>query len=121
VRLVVVAEPPERFEKWMAAQLESAREPTSDSQRRGKQVFESGTCAMCHNIQGTQARARFGPDLTHLAGRAMIAGNWLPNTRGHLAGWVSDPHKLKPGVKMPPNPLPPADLQALLNYLETLK
>ena len=41
--------------------------------------------------------------------------------RGHLAGWMADAQSVKPGVRMPPNPLPPDDLQALLDYLETLK
>jgi len=38
-----------------------------------------------------------------------------------LAGWIVDPQKIKPGTRMPPNQLKPADLQALLAYLETLK
>jgi len=121
MRLVVVVESPAEFERWRAAQLEPAPEPATPSQRRGKEVFESGTCAMCHTIQGTLARGRIGPGLTHLAGRPMIAGNWLPNDRGNLAGWIADAPKVKPGVRMPPNPLPPADLQSLLDYLETLK
>jgi len=62
--------------------------------------------------------ARF---LTHLASRQTIAAGTLPNTRGNLAGWILDPQAIKPGVKMPPNRLSSADLQALLVYLETLK
>jgi len=62
-----------------------------------------------------------GPDLTHLASRRTIAAGTLPNTRGNLAGWILDPQKIKPGTRMPPNQLEPADLQALLAYLETLK
>jgi cytochrome c oxidase subunit 2 len=44
----------------------------------------------------------------------------LPNTRGHLAGWVLDAQKIKPGVKMPPNQLAADELMALLDYLESL-
>jgi cytochrome c oxidase subunit II len=62
-----------------------------------------------------------GPDLTHLASRRTIAAGTLPNSRGNLAGWIIDPQKIKPGTRMPPNQLKPADLQALLAYLETLK
>ena len=62
-----------------------------------------------------------GPDLTHLATRGSIASGTLPNTRGHLAGWVSDAQRIKPGNHMPPNSLKGGDLQALLTYLETLK
>jgi cytochrome c oxidase subunit 2 len=62
-----------------------------------------------------------GPDLTHLASRQTIAAGTLPNTRGNLAGWIVDPQRIKPGVKMPPNALNPRDLQALLAYLESLR
>jgi cytochrome c oxidase subunit 2 len=56
-----------------------------------------------------------------LASRRTIAAGTLPNTRGNLAGWILDPQRIKPGTRMPPNQLDPADLQALLAYLETLK
>jgi cytochrome c oxidase subunit 2 len=84
-------------------------------------VFLAGTCAMCHAIGGTPAGSRVGPDLTHVASRRTIAAATLPNTRGHLAGWIVDPQQLKPGVRMPPNQLRASDLQALLAYLRTLQ
>ena len=76
---------------------------------------------MCHAIAGTPAGSRIGPDLTHLASRHTIAAGTLPNTRGNLAGWIVDPQRIKPGAKMPPNQLSPADLNALLAYLESLR
>jgi cytochrome c oxidase subunit 2 len=45
----------------------------------------------------------------------------LPNTPGNLAGWILNPQSLKPGCRMPPNPMPGQDLQDLLVYLETLR
>ena len=83
--------------------------------------FLAGSCARCHAIAGTPAQGSLGPDLTHLASRQTIAAGMFPNNRGHLAGWISDPQALKPGVNMPANTLPPDDLQALLAYLETLR
>ncbi len=62
-----------------------------------------------------------GPDLTHFGSRRYLAASTLPNTRGNLAGWIDDPQRIKPGAQMPPNNLSPADLQALLAYMETLK
>jgi cytochrome c oxidase subunit II len=50
-----------------------------------------------------------------------IAAGTLPNTRGHLGGWVADPQAIKPGVRMPANPLEPTDLQAVLTYLRSLR
>ena len=51
----------------------------------------------------------------------LIAAGTLPTTRGNLAGWVTDAQSIKPGVRMPSNPLAPDELQALLDYLESLK
>ena len=76
---------------------------------------------MCHSIQGTDANGLVGPNLTHIASRKMIASGSRPNTVGHLAGWIMDPQKIKPGVLMPQHTFSPQDLRALLEYLETLK
>jgi cytochrome c oxidase subunit 2 len=84
-------------------------------------VFLSSSCPMCHTVNGTPAGSRVGPDLTHLASRPRIAAGTLPNTRGHLAGWILDPQRIKPGVRMPANAFSPGDLQALLDYLVTLQ
>jgi cytochrome c oxidase subunit 2 len=119
--LFVVAEPREQFEGWAASQRQPAAEPTSDQQKRGRQVFLRGPCVMCHTVHGTQAQAITGPDLTHVASRHSIAAGRLPNTRGHRAGWIADPQTQKPGNQMPPIILPPQDFQALLSYLDILK
>jgi cytochrome c oxidase subunit II len=121
MRFTVVVEKPDAFQKWLTAQSQSAPSPTNDLQRRGQQVFLGGTCIMCHTIAGTPARGTLGPDLTHLASRQMIGAGTIPNTRGHLGGWILDAPRIKPGVRMPQNALSPADFQALLAYLETLK
>jgi cytochrome c oxidase subunit 2 len=119
--LLIVADPPERFGGWLARQRDSARTPTDSLALRGQEVFLAGSCGMCHTIQGTPAGSRIGPNLTHLAGRRTIAAGTLPNTRGNLAGWIVDPQGIKPGARMPSNQLSPADLHALLVYLESLE
>jgi cytochrome c oxidase subunit II len=118
---LVIADPPERYAEWMAAQRDSAHTPSDSSARRGQEVFLASSCVMCHAIKGTPAGSRVGPDLTHLASRRTIAAGTLPNTRGNLAGWIVDPQSIKPGTLMPSNNLSPDDLQALLSYLETLR
>ena len=45
----------------------------------------------------------------------------LPNNKGNLAAWIVDPQRIKPGTNMPSNALSPADLEALLAYLGSLK
>jgi cytochrome c oxidase subunit 2 len=117
----VVAEPDVQFERWLDAQRALAREPLNDAETRGRAVFLNRQCSSCHSIRGTPAFGRVGPDLTHLASRGTLAAGTLPNTRGHLAGWIVDPQTIKPGNQMPPNVLAADDLQDLLAYLEQLK
>ena len=119
--LFVVAEPKEKFAEWEEKQRHSAKQPQNAEQERGQQVFLRGPCVMCHTIQGTMAGATTGPDLTHIASRLSIGAGRLPNTPGHLGGWILDPQTPKPGNLMPPNLLPPADFQALLSYLDSLE
>jgi cytochrome c oxidase subunit II len=117
----VIAEPQDQFKAWLANQVSTPPPPADPIAREGQQVFLTHTCIMCHTIRGSGAGAKLGPDLTHLATRATIAAGTLPNTRGNLAGWILDSQSIKPGNKMPPNPLKSDDLNALLTYLETLK
>jgi len=119
--LLVVAQAPEQYYAWAAAQARPAREPANALERRGRELFSVGDCADCHAIRGTRASARKGPDLTHLASRETLAAATLPNTLGHLAGWILDPQGVKPGANMPASRLSPDDLHALLAYLGTLE
>lgn len=117
----VIAEPMAAFQSWLQQQRRGAPQPATDAQRQGHDLFMRGPCVMCHTIRGTSAGSRIGPDLTHVASRRMLAAATLPMTREHLARWIVDPQAVKPGNRMPPNPLPDEDLQALLTYLETLR
>jgi cytochrome c oxidase subunit 2 len=117
----VVAEAPDAFDAWLARQRLPAATPRTPEQARGRQVFLAAKCPACHRLGGEPALALVGPDLTHLASRRTIAAGTLPNTRGHRAGWIVDPQGVKPGTRMPGNPLPPDDLQALLAYLDGLE
>jgi cytochrome c oxidase subunit II len=118
---LIIAEPPDQFAAWLEQQRQMAAQPADERQERGQEVFLSSPCLMCHSIRGTPAGGRLAPDLTHLASRRRIGSGTMPNTPGHLAGWILDPRHIKPGNKMPPTILAPDDLQALLAYLESLK
>ena len=121
-KMALVVTASEEYDKWAESQRASAPDPNSDEEKRGRELFVNGTCAMCHAIQGTAANGRRAPDLTHFASRQTLAAGAVPNTRGYLAGWIIDPHSIKPGVNMPAHStLSPSDLQALLAYLGTLK
>jgi len=121
MRLVVVAQPVDEFQSWLDASRKPAPEPATSMQTQGRNVFLHASCPMCHNITGTNASGKAAPDLTHVASRKILAAGAVPNMPGHLAGWITDPQKIKPGTRMPQNNLSPTDLRALLEYLETLK
>jgi cytochrome c oxidase subunit 2 len=117
--LRVVVESPTDFDSWVATQKQP---PTVDpTVARGRQVFESTACINCHTVQGTAADGRFGPDLTHLMARETIGSGVAMNTRDHLRIWVDDPSVMKPGVLMPAMGLDNRDLDALVDYLATLR
>jgi cytochrome c oxidase subunit II len=119
--LLVVAEAPDAFERWQAAQRAAASQPQESDRAKGAQVFVGKPCALCHTIRGTSAGGNFGPDLTHLGSRAYIGADVLPLTPGTLAAWIADPHAVKPGVNMPPVQLGGDELNAVTAYLIGLK
>ncbi len=119
--LHVVAEPPEAFERWRAAQLAEAPAPEGAEEEAGRRVLESKACAACHTVRGTEAAGNLGPDLTHVASRRFIAAGMLPTTRGSLAAWVADPQSIKPGNNMPMVSLTADELQAVSAYLTRLR
>ena len=122
MRLEVVAHEPEDFEDWASTAAEPKATPPADAPEfEGWQAFMSAACVYCHAIKGTPAASEFGPDLTNLAGRNTLAAGLLPNERGALAGWILDPQRAKPGNHMPATWLEPEQLDALLDYLETLE
>ena len=118
---VVVAVPPARFEAWLDEQRRPAAAPANARQRAGQDVFLQSPCVLCHAVRGTPAAATVGPDLTHLASRRTIGAGILPNTRGHLAGWILDAQHVKPGSFMPSIDLEGDRLHVLLDYLESLR
>ncbi len=119
--LVVVADPPDQFNKWLDGQKVIPPSPTDPHLRQGQQAFLGSACVYCHTIRGTNATGTLGPDLTHLASRQTIGAGMLPNTPGNLAGWIADAQGIKPGNLMPPMQLDGDQLQAVLDYLDSLK
>ena len=116
----VVAEPRAAFERWRATQLQTAPPPATPAQMRGAQLFQF-RCSLCHAVRGTPAGSRYGPDLSHIASRRMIAAGMLPNNPGTLAGWIENPQAVKPGALMPNQHLSGQQLTDVTAYLETLR
>lgn len=122
MRLLVIAQPPEAYAAWAAAQARPAREPTADLAREGYGAFMSGPCSLCHEIAGTPARGRTGPDLTHFGSRRTIAAASLENDAPNLRAWIVNAQSLKPGALMPALPMFDGRTQhALVSYLQSLR
>lgn len=119
--LEVIAYAPADWVTWFVNERQPGRPPGDSLAAAGMHHFETRGCAMCHAVRGTRAGASVGPDLTHFASRRTIGAATRPNVRGQLAGWIADPHGIKPGVHMPRMNLPPDELLAIVHYLEGLR
>jgi cytochrome c oxidase subunit 2 len=119
--LDVRVEAPEAFEAWRARQLEPAKPPATPQAQEGARVFAGSACPLCHAIAGSDAAARTGPDLTHVASRATLAAGALPFSREALRAWLADPQRYKPGAHMPAVPLGAEQRERLVDYLMTLE
>ena len=118
---LVVAQPQDQFDQWMADQSRPAPAPDGALAARGEQVISTQSCSSCHTVRGTSADGKVGPDLTHFGSRKELGAGVAPNNAGWLGGWISNSQTIKPGNKMPPQPLAPDDLRAVIAYLEGLK
>jgi cytochrome c oxidase subunit 2 len=120
--LWVVAEPQEQFNAWRQNQTQTSVQPASDSQKRGQQVFLSSTCIMCHAVNGTPGRFEHWskPDARRESQHDR-RGDTREYTRSSLRSGSRIRNQIKPGNKMPQNNLSEADLQALVDYLQSLK
>jgi cytochrome c oxidase subunit II len=117
--LRVIVQSREDFDRWVASQQRPAE--NDDSVARGRQIFDSTACVNCHTIAGTSSKGRFGPDLTHLMSRETIAAGAALNNRENLRLWVKNPDAIKPGCLMPAMQLDEKDLDAVTDYLQSLK
>lgn len=119
--LLVVADSPADFDAWVAQQQQPAREPDAALVVQGRDVFMNAQCIGCHTVRGADAAGQQGPDLTHFGSRLTIGAATVPNTAGHLGGWIVDSQGIKPGNLMPPQDVSGSDLQALIAYLGSLQ
>jgi len=112
--LLVIAQTQTEFDAW----LENQAKPAPGSP--GMDAFVGAGCSGCHAINGAPQKSDFGPDLSHFGTRKTIGAGSLTNTSEHLADWIRDPQRIKPGNKMPDLGLPEPEIQALVRYLESL-
>jgi cytochrome c oxidase subunit 2 len=120
--LRVVVQPVPEFNAWAAHEAQPAdSNPQDPKVQAAKQTFESLACVNCHNITGTVANGRFGPDLTHLMTRQTLGSGVLVNDAKSLRDWVNDPQEAKPGCLMPSMKLNDSQLDQVVTYLQSLR
>jgi cytochrome c oxidase subunit 2 len=109
----------DEFGRWIEQQSQPFQPAGTVSD--GQRIFERTSCINCHTVAGTVANGTFGPDLTHLMSRDTIAAGAASNTPENLRRWIRDPGVFKPGSKMPAMGLSDPDVNAVAQYLETLR
>lgn len=139
--LRVVVESQADFDAWRAEWQEGHALPApaaelaegldAETVVQGRELVMNSTCLACHAIRGTPAQGRVGPNLTLLGRRSTLAAGWLDNSVESLVRWITAPQDVKPGVKMPgvdapggnfpPTGYTPEQVQAIAQYLYSLR
>jgi cytochrome c oxidase subunit 2 len=122
MRLLVVAQPPDEYAAWTQQQVKPAADPSTPIALAGEQTFIAGPCSMCHQVRGTTAGGRVGPDLTHVGSRQYLAANTIPNNDAYLEAWITHAQSFKPEAQMPDlTQFDGRQLQGLVAYLRQLQ
>jgi cytochrome c oxidase subunit 2 len=111
--------PKAEFDRWAANEEKPAVDTPAN--REGRDYFLSLSCVNCHTIRGTPASGTFGPELTHLMTREMLAAGILQNTPANIRDWIRNPQQFKQGCLMPAFTLSDSELDKVVSYLTTLR
>jgi cytochrome c oxidase subunit 2 len=103
-----IAYPREKIPAYAVPQTPLPADLAFDDNLRGdaangaKLVAGAGTCLACHSMRGVPNMVGIiGPNLTHIASRSTIAAGLYPNDARHLARWIKNAPRMKPGIFMP--------------------
>ena len=120
--LHVVAEPPDTFAAWLAAQAQPSAAARTARQIAGRDAFLAQRCDACHAVRGVTGESRLGPDLTHVGSRLHLGAGTVTNTEQGRAKWVAHVQQIKPGARMPSyERLDEGTLTAIADWLGSLK
>ncbi|MBO9724726.1 MAG: cytochrome c oxidase subunit II [Novosphingobium sp.] len=96
----VIAMEPAAFDEWLAVARIPPRPTDSAIYHRGEMLFAREGCGSCHAARGTPS-GEIGPDLTRYGERLTLGAGILAPTPGNTAAFIRDPHRFKPGARMP--------------------
>ncbi|PEQ11442.1 cytochrome c oxidase subunit II [Novosphingobium sp. PC22D] len=115
----VIAMEPAAFDAWLADARRASDGNEADA--GGAAAFAAHGCGACHAIRGTAHDARIGPDLSRFGERRTLGAGILQPTIENTAAFIRDPHRFKPGARMPAyKSMAPADAEAIARYLKGL-
>lgn len=123
MRFQVVTHTPDEFAAWLEQQSQPAASGLEGLAAQGEDLF-GVNCVACHVVDGHPANAgiRIGPNLTHFASRQVFAGGLFDNDDPEqIAAWLRNPSEVKPGAQMPNVGLAEDEIDALVEYLQTLE
>lgn len=113
------------FDQWVEQQRAPGREPETEVELTGRNLFRAKGCVQCHNVTEVAPGGILGPDLTHFGSRTTVAGAILQNTEENLTLWLKDPERVKPGNLMTDaileQQLTDPEIEALVAFLLSLK
>ena len=86
-----------------------------------KTLLKTKACGSCHIIPGVEgAYGKVGPTLKGLSDRARIVSGTVENNTENLKAWLKNPKSIKSGTLMPNMGLTDAEIQIVIEYLNTL-
>jgi cytochrome c oxidase subunit II len=124
MRLRVIAQPQEEFDAWVEDMQATEQH---DASLEGARIFAEGAdnigqpCSACHAVEASPEQPNIGPNLGGFSKRGMFAGAIFENNEENLAAWLRNPEAVKPGAKMPNLGLTSDQINALIEYLQSLE
>jgi len=118
--ITVTAHPKSQYAAWAQQTLADHNRRSSPETTAGRELFKSLACAGCHTIQGLTG-GKVGPELTHIASKANIAGVLSPVNAENMRKWINDPAASKPGTAMPKLGLDQGTIGKIVEFLLTQK
>ena len=112
------------FEKWIENEQKNALKPPEGTlAAKGEEIYLNAGCTQCHVIDGIWdiQGDRIAPNLTHVASRHVLGGASFNNNKKDLTAWLANPAAIKPGTFMPNLELTEEEIDALIEYLGSLK
>lgn len=106
----------DKYQAWVNSFKKASGKATGNA-AEGQKIFEKN-CLSCHAV-GKEG-GNTGPNLTGFGDKQRVAGV-LEHNKDNVKKWIKDPQKVKPGNNMPNVPLNDEEVDAVADYLLSLK